>query len=190
MYKKQGSQDSNSLKYKSDLAQIVTKFPLNLDQFFSQNLPILEPAALKSVTTLKEVAILVRRVNRTRTSGKQSRYSVMAAIGNEENVFGIGVAKNKEKQAAKTKAINNAIKRAIYIKTDGFREYSEKKVGSSVVSILPLVLGAGIKSGPRLKELAILAGIKNCRIKIRGSNNPLNCFKAFYECLKDYECKR
>jgi len=138
------------------------------------------------------------RVQKTVKFGKVPSFRVISiVVNNENNGIGLGLGKHTKRIIAKEKSINEAKKKIIFIKLGCGslrcnKDCEEKhsilntisgRCGSTIITLLPAEKGAGIVSNPEIKNIFEKLGVKDLRVKLRGSNNKLNCFKAIYEAL-------
>ena len=130
--------------------------------------------------------ISIRRVTRVVAGGRRMSFAVALAIGDKKGSVGLGTGKGGDTAMAINKALRSAKKSMFKIKTT--KELSipheiSAKFGSSKVVIRPN-RGKGLVAGSTVRDLLILAGIKNVTAKLHsGSKNKLNNGRAAYQAL-------
>ncbi len=130
----------------------------------------------------------IRRVTRVTAGGKHMSFSVTMLLGNGKGKIGLGTAKGvdvpKAIDKAKKEAMRNLITVPIVKDTIPFK--SEGKFCASRILIKPAKDGKGVIAGGVVRDIMILAGIKNITCKIlSGSHNAINNGKATFEALKN-----
>ncbi len=129
----------------------------------------------------------IRRVTRVSSGGRRFSFSVVMAIGNGKGKVGVGIGKAGDTSLAIDKAIKNAKKNLVEIKTTktmSIPHEVESKYSSAVVSIKPS-LGRGIVAGSAVRDLVELGGLKDIVGKVRsGSKNKLNIAHATLAAFK------
>lgn len=136
-------------------------------------------AAPKSEFDQKMLAI--RRVTRVSSGGRRFSFSVVMAIGNGKGKVGVGIGKAGDTSLAIDKAIKQARKNVVEIKTTktmSIPHAVEAKYSSAVISLQPSA-GKGIVAGSAVRDLIELGGLKDIVGKVRsGSKNKLNIAHA------------
>lgn len=129
----------------------------------------------------------IRRVTRVSSGGRRFSFSVVMAIGNGRGKVGVGIGKAGDTSLAIDKAIKNAKKNLVEIKTTktmSIPHEVESKYSSAVVSMKPS-LGRGIVAGSAVRDLVELGGLKDIVGKVRsGSKNKLNIAHATLAAFK------
>lgn len=129
----------------------------------------------------------IRRVTRVSSGGRRFSFSVVMAIGNGKGKVGVGIGKAGDTSLAIDKAIKNAKKNLVEIKTTktmSIPHEVESKYASAIVSIKPSA-GRGIVAGSAVRDLVELGGLKDIVGKVRsGSKNKLNIAHATLEAFK------
>ncbi len=137
--------------------------------------------------------ISIRRVTRVVTGGRRFSFSVAMVAGNRKGSVGVGIGKASDTSLAIEKALRDAKKNMIVVKTtkdmsishDVFAKYS----GSQVL-IMPAP-GKGIIAGSSVRPVLELAGIKNTGAKLFSrSKNKLNNARAAIEALKKLKARK
>jgi small subunit ribosomal protein S5 len=136
--------------------------------------------------------ISVRRVTRVVSGGRRMSFAVALAIGDKKGSLGLGTGKGGDTALAIAKALRQAKKNMFKIKTT--KEMSiphdvSAKYASSRLVIMPN-RGKGMVAGSTVRDMLILAGIKNVTAKIHsGSKNKLNNARAAYTALYELRSK-
>lgn len=130
--------------------------------------------------------VSIRRVTRVVAGGRRMTFAVAIAIGDKKGSVGLGTGKGGDTAIAITKALRQAKKNMFKIKTN--KEMSilhevSAKFSSSRLTIRPNH-GKGLVSGSTVRDMLILAGIKNVTAKLHsGSKNKLNNARVAYKTL-------
>lgn len=134
----------------------------------------------------------IRRVTRVVAGGRRMSFAVSMVIGDKNGVVGVGTGKGNDTALAITKALKDAKKNAIKIKrTENLSiPFDVKaKYNASRVMIFPNN-GKGIVVGAALRDIAMLAGLKDISGKvISGSKNKLNTARAAMKALAQVATK-
>ena len=136
--------------------------------------------------------VSIRRVTRVVSGGRRMSFAVALAIGDKKGSLGLGTGKGTDTALAIAKALRTAKKNMFKIKTN--KEMSlphevSAKFASSRLSIMPN-RGKGLVAGSTVRDMLILAGIKNVTAKINsGSKNKLNNARAAYAALYQLKTK-
>jgi len=134
----------------------------------------------------------IRRVTRVVAGGRRMSFAVSMVIGDKNGVVGVGTGKGNDTALAITKALKDAKKNAIKIKrTESLSiPYDVKaKYNASRVMMFPNA-GKGIVVGAALRDIAILAGLKDVSGKVvSGSKNKLNTARAAIKALSQVGTK-
>lgn len=131
--------------------------------------------------------LTIRRVTRVSSGGRRFSFSVVMAIGNGKGKVGVGIGKAGDTSLAIDKAIKNAKKNLVEIKstkTMSIPHAVEAKYSSAVVSLQPSA-GKGVVAGSAVRDLIELGGLKDIVGKVRsGSKNKLNIAHATLAAFK------
>lgn len=130
--------------------------------------------------------VSIRRVTRVVAGGRRMTFAVAIAIGDKKGSVGLGTGKGGDTAIAIQKALRQAKKNMFKIKLtkEGSisREVSDK-FSSSKLTIRPN-RGKGLVSGSTVRDMLVLAGIKNVTTKLNsGSKNKLNNARVAYKVL-------
>ena len=135
---------------------------------------------------LKETVVAINRVAKVVKGGRTFRFSAVVVVGDEQGHIGVGNGKAAEVPDAIKKAIEEAKKNLITVPIVGTTIPHEfiGKFGSAKVMLKPGAEGTGIIAGGSVRPVLELAGYRNIRTKILGTNNPRNVVYATIEGLK------
>ena len=138
---------------------------------------------------LKEKVVAISRVAKVVKGGRNFRFSAVVVVGDENGHVGVGNGKAAEVPDAIKKAIQEAKKNLIevpIVNTTVPHEFIGK-FGSAKVLLKPAVVGTGLIAGGSVRPVLELAGYKNIRTKVLGTNNPRNVVYATIEGLKSMQ---
>ncbi len=141
---------------------------------------------MKEENELKEKVVAINRVTKVVKGGRTFRFSAVVVVGDENGRVGVGNGKASEVPDAIRKAIQEAKKNLVevpIIDTTIPHEYIGT-FGSARVILKPAAVGTGIIAGGSVRPVIELAGYKNIRTKVIGTNNPRNVVYATIEGLK------
>ncbi len=141
---------------------------------------------MKEEVELKEKVVAINRVAKVVKGGRTFRFSAVVVVGDENGHVGIGNGKASEVPDAIRKAIQEAKKNLIevpIVDTTVPHEFVGT-FGSAKVMMKPAAAGTGIIAGGSVRPVMELAGYKNIRTKVIGTNNPRNVVYATLEGLK------
>jgi small subunit ribosomal protein S5 len=130
--------------------------------------------------------VSIRRVTRVVAGGRRMTFAVAIAIGDKKGSVGLGTGKGGDTAIAITKALRQAKKNMFKIKTTKDMSIPHEvstKYGSARLTIMPN-RGKGLVSGSTVRDMLVLAGIKNVTAKLHsGSKNKLNNARVAYKAL-------
>ena len=138
---------------------------------------------------LKEKVVAINRVAKVVKGGRNFRFSAVVVVGDENGHVGIGNGKAAEVPDAIKKAIEDAKKNLIEVPIVGTtipHEYIGK-FGSARVMLKPGAEGSGVIAGGSVRPVLELAGYKDIKTKVLGTNNPRNVVYATIEALKNMQ---
>ena len=138
---------------------------------------------------LKEKVVANNRVAKVVKGGRNFRFSALVIVGDENGHVGVGNGKAAEVPDAIRKAIEEAKKNLVevpIVKTTVPHEYVGT-FGSAKVMLKPAAEGTGVIAGGSVRPVLELAGYKNIRTKVIGTNNPRNVVYATIEGLKSMQ---
>ena len=140
----------------------------------------------EKTSELKEKVVAINRVAKVVKGGRTFRFSAVVVVGDENGHIGVGNGKAAEVPDAIKKAIQEAKKNLIEVPVVGTtipHEYVGK-FGSANVILKPAEEGTGVIAGGSVRPVLELAGYKDIRSKVIGTNNPRNVVYATIEGLK------
>ena len=135
---------------------------------------------------LKETVVAINRVAKVVKGGRTFRFSAVVVVGDEQGHIGVGNGKAAEVPDAIKKAIEEAKKNLITVPIVGTtipHEYVGK-FGSASVMLKPGAEGTGVIAGGSVRPVLELAGYKDIKTKVIGTNNPRNVVYATIDALK------
>jgi len=134
---------------------------------------------------LKEKVVAISRVAKVVKGGRTFRFSALVVVGDGNGRIGAGNGKASEVPEAIRKAIEDAKKNLIEVPVVGTtipHEYVGK-FGSASVLLKPAPEGSGLIAGGSVRPILELAGYRDAKTKIIGTNNPRNVVYATLEAL-------
>ena len=138
---------------------------------------------------LNEKVVAINRVAKVVKGGRTFRFSAVVVVGDGKGKVGVGNGKAAEVPDAIKKAIEDAKKNLIEVPIVGTtvpHEYTGK-FGSANVLLIPAAEGTGLITGGSVRPVLELAGYKDVRTKVLGTNNPRNVVYATLEGLKNMQ---
>ena len=138
---------------------------------------------------LKEKVVAINRVAKVVKGGRNFRFSAVVVVGDGKGHVGVGNGKAAEVPDAIKKAIEDAKKNLIEVPIIGTTVPHEfiGKFGSASVMLKPAEEGTGLITGGSVRPVLELAGYKDVRTKVLGTNNPRNVVYATLNGLKSME---
>ena len=134
---------------------------------------------------LKEKVVTISRVAKVVKGGRTFRFSAVVVVGDENGHIGVGNGKAAEVPDAIKKAIQDAKKNLVevpVVETTIPHEYIGT-AGSARVMLKPATKGTGVIAGGSVRPVLELAGYKDIRTKVIGTNNPRNVVYATINAL-------
>ena len=140
----------------------------------------------ENTSELKEKVVAINRVAKVVKGGRNFRFSAVVVVGDENGHIGVGNGKAAEVPDAIRKAIEEAKKNLLEVPVVGTTIPPEYvgKFGSASVVLKPAPEGSGVIAGGSVRPVLELAGYKDIRTKVIGTNNPRNVVYATIEGLK------
>ena len=142
-----------------------------------------------NTSELKEKVVSISRVAKVVKGGRTFRFSAVVVVGDGAGHVGVGNGKAAEVPDAIKKAIEEAKKNLITVPIVGTSIPHEfvGQFGSAKVMLKPAVEGTGIIAGGSVRPVIELAGCRDIRTKVIGTNNPRNVVYATLEGLKNMQ---
>ena len=142
-----------------------------------------------NTSELKEKVVSISRVAKVVKGGRTFRFSAVVVVGEGAGHVGVGNGKAAEVPDAIKKAIEEAKKNLITVPIVGTSIPHEfvGQFGSAKVMLKPAVEGTGIIAGGSVRPVIELAGYRDIRTKVIGTNNPRNVVYATLEGLKNMQ---
>ena len=143
----------------------------------------------ENTVELKEKVVAINRVAKVVKGGRTFRFSAVVVVGDENGHVGVGNGKAAEVPDAIKKAIEDAKKNLVEVPIVGTTIPHEfvGQFGSANVLLKPAAEGTGIIAGGSVRPVIELAGYKNIRTKVIGTNNPRNVVYATIDALKNMQ---
>ena len=134
----------------------------------------------ENTVELKEKVVAINRVAKVVKGGRTFRFSAVVVVGDENGHVGVGNGKAAEVPDAIKKAIEDAKKNLITVPIveNTIPHEFVGQFGSANVLLKPAAEGTGIIAGGSVRPVIELAGYKNIRTKVIGTNNPRNVVYA------------
>ena len=138
---------------------------------------------------LKEKVVSISRVAKVLKGGRTFRFSAVVVVGDGHGKVGVGNGKAAEVPDAIKKAIEDAKKNLVEVPIVGTTVPHELigKFGSASVMLKPAEEGTGLITGGSVRPVLELAGYRDVRTKVLGTNNPRNVVYATIEGLKSMQ---
>ena len=143
----------------------------------------------ENTSELKEKVVAINRVAKVVKGGRTFRFSAVVVVGDENGHVGVGNGKASEVPDAIKKAIEDAKKNLVEVPIVGTTVPHELigKFGSASVMLKPAEEGTGLITGGSVRPVLELAGYRDVRTKVLGTNNPRNVVYATIEGLKSMQ---
>ena len=125
---------------------------------------------MEEKSELKEKVVAINRVAKVVKGGRTFRFSAVVVVGDENGHIGVG---NGKKNLVEVPIVDTTVPHEFV-----------GKFGSAKVLLKPAAVGTGLIAGGSVRPVLELAGYKNIRTKVIGTNNPRNVVYATIEGLK------
>ena len=129
---------------------------------------------------LKERVVDIARVAKVVKGGRNFRFSAVVVVGDENGHIGVGTGKAAEVPDAIKKAIDSAKKNIVKVPIVG-TTVPHEYLGKFLVK--PGKEGSGVIAGGGARAVLELAGYRDAKAKIIGTNNPRNVVNATIDAL-------
>ena len=138
------------------------------------------------VQELKEKVVAINRVAKVVKGGRTFRFSAVVVVGDGNGHIGVGNGKAAEVPDAIKKAIDEAKKNLVEVPIVGTTVPHEYlgKFGSATVLLKPGAEGTGLIAGGSVRPVLELAGYRDIKTKVIGTNNPRNVVYATLNALQ------
>ena len=184
---------------KTELGKLVkTGKVTSIDHIYDNNLKVREAEIIDTLLSLEDIVVDVAKTTRVVRAGRKFSYRAAVITGNKDGYIGIGTAKDVDRFPAISKAKRKArldLKK-IYRGSGSWEEQATEdkhsvpfkvvgKCASVEVTLMPAPQGTGLTVGNNIRDVLILAGIRNVWGKSKGhTSTKLNFVRAAINALQ------
>ena len=137
---------------------------------------------------LTEKVVSIKRVTKVVKGGRNFRFAALVVVGDGNGHVGAGLGKATEIPEAIRKGKEDAIKKLIEVPMDENKSIPhdyQGKFGSASVLLKRAPGGTGIIAGGPARAVLELAGYRDIKTKVIGTNNPRNVGYATINALEN-----
>jgi len=132
---------------------------------------------------IEDRVIKIRRCAAVVKGGRRFSFNALVVVGDNKGRVAAGYGKANEVPPAVEKATKDAeehLKRQkrASLRGDTIPHRVVGRYGASKVVMVPAGPGTGVKAGPGVRDVLVVAGVRNILTKVHGSTNPINLVKA------------
>ncbi len=140
---------------------------------------------------LEDHLVGINRVTKVVKGGRRLRFAAIVIVGDKNGHVGFGTGKAQEVPEAIRKAVEDAKKNIITVKTVGTTIPHEitGNFGGGKIMLKPAAEGSGVAAGGPVRIVMDLAGIADVTSKSLGSNTPINVIRATMDGLTRLKTK-
>eukprot|EP00834_Sanchytrium_tribonematis_P004552 NODE_230_length_12188_cov_0.969890.p6 type:complete len:242 gc:universal NODE_230_length_12188_cov_0.969890:11024-10299(-) len=141
----------------------------------------------KEIWNYEKHVLAVDRVVRVTKGGKQSSFRVLAVIGNQNGLVGLGIGKAKQPRDAIPKALADAYHNLVSVPLFQNRTLyhdATTRFKATLLELRTVPVGYGLRCNHVLHAICQCAGILDIGSKVHGSTNVMNVSKAMMQALK------
>jgi len=170
----------------------------DLNEIFDKNYKIMEPEIVDFfIRDIKEKQMDITKTSYVRMAGRKYNYRCAVLVGDGANFLGLGIAKDKDKWVAASKAARMARLNLIRVKkgcgswecacnTEHSVPFTVSgKTGASRITLMPAPLGTGLVTTEVVKPVLEFAGIRDVWSRTSGeTSTKINIIQATIDALK------